>query len=152
MSNYCAAYLLLAMREAACCPGVQPALLHSCNFPVIGAPIGMVCSSTRHCLACPLLLTLLHCPAALPRLGHLLCNVLRPRAVLALTATATPVTRSCVRQLLAIPPEQQLVESPLRNNLRLQVLHCNGASKGGGIAARVVQMLTTGEDMRQGAR
>jgi superfamily II DNA helicase RecQ len=75
----------------------------------------------------------------------LLCNVLRPRAVLALTATATPVTRACIRQLLAIPPEQQLIESPLRSNLRLQVAHFNGASKGGGIAAKVVQLLTTGE-------
>jgi superfamily II DNA helicase RecQ len=79
------------------------------------------------------------------RLGHLLCNVLRPRAVLALTATATPVTRACIRQLLAIPPEQQLIESPLRSNLRLGVAHFNGASKGGGIAAKVVQLLTTGE-------
>jgi superfamily II DNA helicase RecQ len=71
--------------------------------------------------------------------------VLAPRAVLALTATATPVTRACIRQLLAIPPEQQLIESPLRSNLRLQVAHHNGASKGGGIAAKVVQLLTTGE-------
>lgn len=79
------------------------------------------------------------------RLGHLLCNVLRPRAVLALTATATPVTRACIRQLLDIPPEQQLIESPLRSNLRLGVSHVNGASKGGGIAAAVVQLLTTGK-------
>lgn len=78
------------------------------------------------------------------RLGHLLSNVLCPRAVLALTATATPPTRACIRQLLGIPADNQVVESPLRDNLRLRVLHCNGASKGGGIAAGVVQLLTTG--------
>lgn len=86
---------------------------------------------------------LVHLPVSC-RLGHLLCNVLCPRAVLALTATATPPTRACIRQLLAIPPEHQLVESPLRDNLRLRVVHCNGASKGGGVAASVVQLLTTG--------
>lgn len=78
------------------------------------------------------------------RLGHLLCNVLAPRAVLALTATATPATRACISRLLAIPAAQQLVESPLRDNLRLAVLHANGATRGGGIAAHVVQLLTTG--------
>ncbi|KAF6257300.1 hypothetical protein COO60DRAFT_1461216 [Scenedesmus sp. NREL 46B-D3] len=104
-------------------------------------PLPLVCVDEAHCMAewgqgfRP----------AYFRLGHLLRNVLRPRAVLALTATATPVTRTCIRQLLAIPPEQQLVESPLRSNLRLQVAHLNGASKGGGIATQVVQLLTTGE-------
>ncbi|WIA09963.1 hypothetical protein OEZ85_010175 [Tetradesmus obliquus] len=105
------------------------------------SPLPLVCVDEAHCMAewgqgfRP----------AYFRLGHLLCNVLRPRAVLALTATATPVTRACIRQLLDIPPEQQLIESPLRSNLRLGVSHVNGASKGGGIAAAVVQLLTTGE-------
>lgn len=74
----------------------------------------------------------------------MLCNVLSPRAILALTATATPPTRTCVRQLLSIAPNNQVVESPLRDNLRLRVIHCNGATKGGGINAGVVQLLTTG--------
>ena len=78
------------------------------------------------------------------RLGHILCNVLCPRAVLSLTAAATPPTRACIRQLLAIPSDQQVVESPLRDNLRLRVIHCNGATKGGGVNAGVVQLLTTG--------
>eukprot|EP00879_Flechtneria_rotunda_P027887 GHRR01029930.1.p1 GENE.GHRR01029930.1~~GHRR01029930.1.p1 ORF type:complete len:117 (-),score=39.00 GHRR01029930.1:738-1088(-) len=105
------------------------------------SPLPLVCVDEAHCMAewgqgfRP----------AYFRLGHLLCNVLVPRAVLALTATATLATRACVSQLLAIPPQQQVVDSPLRNNLRLQVVHCNGASKGGGIAAELTQLLTTGE-------
>eukprot|EP00775_Hariotina_reticulata_P004471 gene4471-4725_t len=104
------------------------------------SPLPLVCIDEAHCMAewgqgfRP----------AYFRLGHLLSNVLMPRAVLALTATATPTTRACICQLLNIPLQQQLVDSPLRDNLKLEVVHCSsGSSKGGGIAAKVTQLLTT---------
>jgi ATP-dependent DNA helicase Q4 len=78
------------------------------------------------------------------RLGHLLQRVLRPRAVLALTATATAPTRECICRLLAIPAAGVLMDAPMRSNLRLRVEHVNGGSKGGEIAARIVTLITRG--------
>lgn len=75
--------------------------------------------------------------------------VLRPRAVLALTATATPPTRASIRGLLDIPIHHQVVESPLRDNLALRVVQCAaGASRSGTVAAHVVQLLKTGGGRR----
>jgi superfamily II DNA helicase RecQ len=80
----------------------------------------------------------------------LLTNVLQPRAVLAVTATAAPITRTSIRQLLRIPQEQEVVESPLRENLRLRVLHvAKGATKSGAVATHIVQLLKTGEKHEQ---
>jgi superfamily II DNA helicase RecQ len=79
-----------------------------------------------------------------------LTNVLQPRAVLALTATAAPITRISIHQLLRIPQEQEVVESPLRDNLRLRVLHvATGATKSGSVATHIVQLLKTGEKHEQ---
>lgn len=78
------------------------------------------------------------------RLGHLLARVLRPRCVLALTATATAPTRECICRLLGIAPGGVLLDAPMRGNLRLRVEHVNGGSRGGEIAARIVTLLTRG--------
>lgn len=72
-------------------------------------------------------------------------NVLRPRAILALTATAAPRTRNSIGTLLSLTEEQQVVESPLRDNLRLRVMHVSpGASLGGTVAAHMVQLFKSG--------
>lgn len=77
-------------------------------------------------------------------------NVLQPRAVLALTATAAPITRTSIHQLLRIPQGQEVVESPLRDNLRLRVLHvATGSTKSGSVATHIVQLLKTGEQCEQ---
>ena len=55
------------------------------------------------------------------RLGHLLRRVLRPRVVMALTATATRPTQACICDVLGLPPGGVVREPPLRDNLRLQV-------------------------------
>lgn len=79
------------------------------------------------------------------RLGSLLSRQLSPRAVLALTATATAPTRECICRLLRVPPRGVLVDAPMRDNLRLRVEHVNGGGRGGEIASRIVTMLTRGE-------
>lgn len=78
------------------------------------------------------------------RLGHVLSNVLKPRAVLALTATATLPTQRCITHLLSIPADCIVCEAPLRDNLRLTVVHCNGGSKGGDISSQVIHSITKG--------
>lgn len=79
------------------------------------------------------------------RLGHVLTNSIQPRAILALTATAPPATRASIHSLLGIPEANQVLESPLRDNLRLRVVHVvPGANKSGAVASHVVQLLKTG--------
>ena len=78
------------------------------------------------------------------RLGHLLQHVLKPAAVLALTATATAPTRECICRLLAVPAAGVLLDAPMRDNLRLRVEHINGGSRGGEIASRIVTLITRG--------
>lgn len=78
------------------------------------------------------------------RLGHLITNILQPRAVLALSATAAPRTRASILQLLHIPPPQQVVESPLRDNLRLRVVHVAAGAARTGVPTHIVQLLKTG--------
>lgn len=79
------------------------------------------------------------------RLGHLLTNHLHPRAVLALTATAPPATRASILQLLHIPPEHQVVESPLRSNLRLRVVPVPpGSAKEGRVGTLIVGLFKSG--------
>jgi hypothetical protein len=83
--------------------------------------------------------------AAVHRLGHLLTNHLQPRAVLALTATAPPATRASILQLLHIPPEHQVVESPLRSNLRLRVVRVPpGSAKEGRVGTLIVGLFKSG--------
>jgi hypothetical protein len=78
------------------------------------------------------------------RLGHLLTSVLQAPSVLALTATAAPRTRNSVLQLLKIPQDQQVVASPLRDNLRLRVVHVAAGAGRTGVPKHIVQLLKTG--------
>jgi hypothetical protein len=56
----------------------------------------------------------------------------------------TPLVVGAV-QVLGIPGGDAVVrEPPLRDNLRLRVMHVNGGSAGGAISAQVVGLLTTG--------
>jgi superfamily II DNA helicase RecQ len=78
--------------------------------------------------------------------------VLQPPAVLALTATAARATRAGILRLLSIPETNQIVASPLRDNLQLRVMHVTeGASKAGAVANHVVQLLKTGVACREAA-
>jgi superfamily II DNA helicase RecQ len=66
--------------------------------------------------------------------------------VLALTATATAPTRECICRLLGVPPSGVLMDAPMRENLRLRVERVDGGGRGGEIAARIVNMVTRGEE------
>ncbi|GAX75225.1 hypothetical protein CEUSTIGMA_g2669.t1 [Chlamydomonas eustigma] len=79
------------------------------------------------------------------RLGHVLRSVLRPRGVLALTATATRPTEQCIAQVLGLPAESVVRDAPMRENLRLKVLHVNGASQSGQAVKSIVKLLKDGE-------
>lgn len=63
------------------------------------------------------------------RLGHVLERVLRPRSVLALTATATRATQASITSALGMAEGDVVRACPLRDNLRLQV----GAAVPGGL-------------------
>ncbi|GLC60783.1 hypothetical protein PLESTB_001670400 [Pleodorina starrii] len=78
------------------------------------------------------------------RLGHVLRSVLRPRCVLALTATATRPTAAEVASVLGLGPGAVMREPPLRDNLRLRVLHmASGASESGRSKEALLQLLRT---------
>ncbi|KAL6761906.1 P-loop containing nucleoside triphosphate hydrolase protein [Haematococcus lacustris] len=79
------------------------------------------------------------------RLGHVLRAVLRPRCVLALTATATKPTQTAITQVLGLDPESFIRESPLRDNLRLQVIHVNGATGSGRSVSWLASALKAGQ-------
>ncbi len=55
------------------------------------------------------------------RLGHVLERVLKPRSVLALTATATRATQASITTALGMGAGDVVRACPLRDNLRLQV-------------------------------
>ncbi len=107
----------------------------------------LICTDTcilkhwQHLLHCDALLTSCCCCC---RLGHLLREVLRPKAVLALTATATLPTQRCICSVLGIGAGGVVRDAPLRANLRLHVVHMNGGSAGGAIRSQVLHMLTKG--------
>ncbi|PNH02380.1 ATP-dependent DNA helicase recQ [Tetrabaena socialis] len=77
------------------------------------------------------------------RLGHVLRSVLRPRCVLGLTATATAPTAKEVAEVLGLAPGRVLREAPLRDNLRLRVLHMPGCTESGTSRAALLQLLRT---------
>lgn len=92
----------------------------------------------------------LNCSLHLPpcRLGHLLQRVLAPARILALTATATLATQRGILDVLGLPASGVLRDSPLRDNLRLRVVHENGGSiggDGGGFRLRLLALLVAGE-------
>lgn len=61
------------------------------------------------------------CRSSYFRLGRLLGRQVPCRAVLALTATATQLTRNSIRKVLNIPEEGLFLQGVLPPNLRLQV-------------------------------
>ncbi|GIM01637.1 hypothetical protein Vretimale_6417, partial [Volvox reticuliferus] len=80
------------------------------------------------------------------RLGHVLRCVLQPRCVLGLTATATTPTADEVASVLGLAPGAVMRESPLRQNLRLKVLHMQpGASESGASRTALLQLLRSQE-------
>ncbi|EFJ41773.1 hypothetical protein VOLCADRAFT_98196 [Volvox carteri f. nagariensis] len=80
------------------------------------------------------------------RLGHVLRRVLQPRCVLGLTATATTPTAGEVAAVLGLAPEAVMREPPLRQNLRLKVLHMQpGASESGASRTALLQLLRSQE-------
>jgi len=103
--------------------------------------IGLVCVDEAHCVA-----EWGHSfRPAYYRLGHVLRAVLRPRSVLALTATATRATERCIAEVLGIPSEAVIRDAPLRDNLRLKVLHHNGATGNGKALRSIAQLLKDGD-------
>ncbi|GLI66797.1 hypothetical protein VaNZ11_010770, partial [Volvox africanus] len=80
------------------------------------------------------------------RLGHVLRCVLQPRCVLGLTATATTPTADEVASVLGLAPGAVMREPPLRQNLRLKVLHMQpGASESGASRNALLQLLRSQE-------
>eukprot|EP00798_Chlamydomonas_sp_ICE-L_P005332 gene5332-12927_t len=79
------------------------------------------------------------------RLGHILNTVLKPKAVLALTATATRVTERCIAQVLGLPSEATIRDASMRDNLRLRVFHDNGATASGRAVNTLGHLLKKGE-------
>lgn len=79
------------------------------------------------------------------RLGHLLQRILKPRCVLALTATATLATQRSILDVLGLPPDGVVREAPLRDNLRLKVVHTNGGTDNGEFRLRLLALLTAGD-------
>jgi len=127
--------LLYVAPEKLLTPAVLQALLG------MSTPISLVCIDEAHCVA-----EWGHSfrPAYF-RLGHVLRSVIRPRAVLALTATATRPTEQCIAQVLNLPEDGTVRDAPMRPNLRLKVLHSNGSSSSGRAINTVAALLKAGD-------
>lgn len=81
------------------------------------SPLSLVCVDEAHCVS-----EWGHAfRPAYYRLGHVLQKVLKPKAVLAVTATATRATQKCITEVLGIQANNIICEAPLRTNLRLEV-------------------------------
>lgn len=78
------------------------------------------------------------------RLGHILRTVLRPHAVLGLTATATRNTQAAISQVLGLPPSSIIRELPLRENIRLQVIHMDNGTHSGRSRSWLLAALRSG--------